>query len=101
VELDAHVQSLPTRWPRRDSAEGRGLPLVPPLVRTAAVDPSGRLWVSLAEPFTYVYDKEGQKIRTVQFKGAGTIAPTSLTFAGGAKGDRVLVTPGCYEFSTK
>ena len=97
VELDRHVQSLPTTWPRRDSAEGRGLPLVPPLVRTAAVDPSGRLWVSLAEPYTYVYDKEGQKIRTVQFKAAGTIAPSSLTFA---KGDRVLVTPGCYEFST-
>jgi len=42
------------------------------LVRTAAVDPSGRLWVSLVEPYTYVYDREGHKIRTVQFKAAGT-----------------------------
>ena len=98
VELDAHVQSLPTTWPRRDGTEGRGLPVVPPLVRAAAVDPSGRLWVSLVEPFTYVYDKGGQKIRTVQFKGAATIAAASLTFA---KGDRVLVTPGCYEFNAK
>ena len=70
VELDKHIQSLPTTWPRRDGAEGRGLPIVPPLVRTAAVDPAGRLWVSLVEPYTYVYDKEGQKIRTVQFKAA-------------------------------
>jgi hypothetical protein len=101
VELDAHVQSLPTTWPRRDSIEGRGLPIVPPLVRTAAVDPSGRLWVSLVEPYTYVYDRAGQKIRTVQFKAAGTIAPSSLTFPSGAKGDRVLVTPGCYEFSAR
>jgi hypothetical protein len=98
VELDRHVQSLPTTWPRRDGAEGRGLPLMLPLVRAAAVDPAGRLWVSLVEPYTYVYDKDGQKIRTVQFKAAGTIAAASLTFA---KGDRVLVTPGCYEFSLK
>lgn len=101
IELDGHIQSLPTTWPRRDSAEGRGLPVVPPLVRTAAIDPSGRLWVSLIEPYTYVYDKDGLKVRTIQFKGAGTIAANSLTFAGGAKGERVLVTPGCYEFSSK
>jgi hypothetical protein len=96
VELDANIQSLPTVWPRRDAGEGRGLPLVLPLVRAAAVDPAGRLWVSLIEPYTYIYDRDGQKIRTVQFKGATTVAPSSLTFA---KGDRVLVTPGCYEFS--
>ena len=98
IELDRHIQSLPTVWPRRDAGEGRGLPLVPPLVRAAAVDPKGRLWVSLLEPFTYVYDEAGEKIRTVQFKGSGIIAPASLSFA---KGDRVLVTPGCYEFSVK
>jgi hypothetical protein len=97
VELDGQIQALPTVYPRRNSVEGRGLPVVPPLVRAAAVDPSGRLWVSLIEPYTYVYDSSGQKIRTVQFKAAGTIAPASLTFA---KGDRVLITPGCYEFST-
>lgn len=98
VELDAAIQNMPTTWPRRDAGEGRGLPLVLPLVRSAAVDPTGRLWVSLMEPYTYVYDKDGQKLRTVQFKAAGTIAPASLSFA---KGDRVLVTPGCYEFSSK
>ncbi|HXT69757.1 MAG TPA: hypothetical protein VN700_08375 [Vicinamibacterales bacterium] len=97
IELDRHVQSLPTTWPRRDTAEGRGLPIVPPLVRAAAVDPSGRLWVSLVEPYTYVYDKEGQKVRTVQFKGATAIAANSLFFT---KDGRVLVTPGCYQFST-
>lgn len=98
VELDGQIQALPTTYLRRNSAEGRGLPVVPPLVRAAAVDPSGRLWVSLIEPYTYVYDNSGEKIRTLQFKAAGTIAPASLTFA---KGDRVLVTPGCYEFSAK
>ncbi len=98
VELDGQIQALPTMYPRRNVLEGRGLPVVPPLVRAAAVDPSGRLWVSLIEPYTYVYDNSGEKIRTVQFKAAGTIAPASLTFA---KGDRVLVTPGCYEFNAK
>ena len=98
VELDARIQSLPTTWPRRDTPEGRGLPLVPPLVRAAAVDSTGRLWISLIEPYTYVYDRTGEKTRTVQFKAAGVIAPTSLSFA---KGDRVLVTPGCFEFSAK
>ena len=32
------------------------MPFVAPVVRTAAVDPRGRLWVSLTVPFTYVYD---------------------------------------------
>ena len=98
IELDANVQSLPTVWPRRDTVEGRGLPLVLPLVRAAAVDPSGRLWVSLIEPYTYVYDRNGEKVRTVQFKGASVIGASSLTFT---KDGRVLVTPGCYQFSAK
>jgi hypothetical protein len=46
-------------------------------------------------PYTYVYDPDGDKIRTVQFRGAGTLAPTALFF--GTKG-RLLVTPGLYEF---
>ena len=98
VELDSAIQALPNVWPRRESGEGRGLPVVPPLVRAAAVDPEGRLWISLVVPYTYVYDTRGEKVRTVQFKGAGIVAPASLSFA---KGDRVLVTPGCYEFSIK
>jgi hypothetical protein len=93
-ELDASIQSLPTAWPRRNGT----LPLVPPLVRTAAVDRSGRLWVSLIEPFTYVYDKRGEKTRTVQFQGAGTIAAASLFFT---TTNHLLVTPGCYEFAVK
>ena len=71
------------------------MPLVAPTVRTAAVDPAGRLWVSFVVPFTYVYDGDGEKIRTVQFRGAGVVAPSSLSF--GNRG-RLLVTPGCYEF---
>jgi hypothetical protein len=97
VELDSQVQSLPTTWPRRPDASGR-LPIVPPLVRTAAVDPEGRLWVSLTTGTTYVYDNRGDKIRTVQFKGASLLSPTSLFFAAR---HRVLVTPGCYEFSSR
>ena len=69
---------------------------MPPVVRTAAVDPEGRLWVSFVLPYTYVYDAEGEKLRTIQFRAAGVIAATSLAFPGG---DRVLVTPGCYEFA--
>jgi hypothetical protein len=94
-ELDGQIQSLPTTWPTRDTAAGR-LPIVTALVRTAAVDGSGQLWVSLMTPFTYVYDRTGEKVRTVRFQSAsGTLSPTSLFFSGDG---RLLVTPGCYEF---
>lgn len=91
-EVDPMVAVIPDRWPRRSASE---LPLVPPVVRTAAVDGSGRLWISFIQPITYVYDAGGEKIRTVQFRGAGIIAPSSLWFTGTGK---LLVTPGCYEF---
>lgn len=91
-EIDPLVAAIPGRWPRRASGE---LPLVAPAVRTAAVDRSGRLWVSFIHPYTYVYDANGEKIRTVQFRGAGILAPSSLWF--NANG-RLLITPGCYEF---
>jgi hypothetical protein len=94
-ELDSDIQNLPSTWPRRPSDR---LPLVPPLVRTAAVDRSGRLWVSLSGPYTYVYDGRGEKIRTVQFYAAGLLSPASLFFTAD---NRLLVTPGCYEFSAK
>jgi hypothetical protein len=91
VELDPYVGKLPTTWPRR-----RGeIPIVPATVRTAAVDPDGNLWISLAAPFTYVYDPSGDKRRTFQFRGAGIISPTSFFFT---RDRRVLVTPGCYAF---
>ena len=92
-EIDPLVTAIPDRWPRRSPGE---LPLVAPIVRTAAVDRSSRLWVSFVVPFSYVYDAAGEKVRTIQFRAAGVIAPSSLWF--NEKG-RVLVTPGCYEFA--
>ena len=94
-EIDPLVAAIPDRWPRRAAGE---LPLVAPAIRTAAVDPAGRLWVSFVLPYTYVYDTSGEKVRTVQFRGAGVIAPSSLSFNDDG---RLLVTPGCYEFLPK
>jgi hypothetical protein len=93
-ELDTLLAQQPSRWPRRTFGENE-IPLVSPTVRTARVDPEGRLWVSLAVPFTYVYDLDGDKIRTVQFRAAGLITPRSFHFPSAS---RVLVTPGLYEF---
>jgi hypothetical protein len=96
VEIDPLLAALPTVWPRRPRTDGpRDLPLVTPIVRTAAVDPDGNLWVVLVLPYTYVYDTEGQKTRVVQFRGAGVLSPSSLFFASPT---RLLVTPGCYLF---
>ena len=96
TELDAWLASQPTTWPA-----GRGpreLPVVPPLVRTAAVDRGGGLWIAFTQPFTYVYDRDGEKTRVVQFHAAGLIAPSSLSFARDGK---LLVTPGCYVFDPR
>jgi len=94
-QLDEYVRTLPGVWPKRRNGEGDLLPYVPPAIRAAGVDRMGRLWVSLTEPTTYVYDKTGDRTRTVQFKGASVFAPSSFFFT---KDGRVLVTPGCYEF---
>jgi hypothetical protein len=93
-EIDSVVGRIPTTWPKRRTEEGE-IPLVQPTVRTAAVDRDGNLWISFVVPYTYVYDRDGDKIRTVQFRGAGIMAPNSLFFG---KKNRVLVTPGLYEF---
>jgi hypothetical protein len=94
-ELDETLASLPGQWPTRRAGD-RQIPVVPPVVRTARVDAGGRLWLSFAPvPFTYVYDGEGEKVRVVQFRGAGLVSPSSLFFAPTG---RLLVTPGCYEF---
>lgn len=93
-ELDPLLADAPKRWPRRN-VNGTEIPLVVPNVRTAAVDPSGRLWVAFTIPFTYVFDARGEKIRTVQFRAGGIVSPTSLAFPGRG---RLLVTPGCFEF---
>ena len=66
-----------------------------PTIRTAAVDGRGHLWISFVIPYTYVYDGDGDKIRALQFRAAGIMAPNSLFFG---KRDRLLVTPGLYEF---
>jgi hypothetical protein len=92
-ELDALRRAEPTAWPR-DAAHGN-IPLVTSLVRTAAVDPAGRLWVGLSVPYVYVYDDAGEKERTLQLRGAGIITPTSLDFSGDG---RLMATPGCYFF---
>lgn len=96
-ELDPVLAEMPQSWPRR-TVDGKELPLVVPTVRAAAADHEGNLWVSFLIPFTYVFDPGGEKIRTVQFRAAGTLAPTSLFFT--ARGD-LLVTPGCYEFTPR
>lgn len=96
-ELDPVLAAIPAVWPRR-AIDGTEVPLVSPAVRTAALDPAGRLWVSFVVPYTYVYDGLGEKVRTVQFQAAGLNAPNSLSFP--APG-RLLVTPGCAEFDVR
>ena len=71
------------------------MPYVQPIIRTAAVDAQGQLWISFVVPYTYVYDAAGDKARTVQFSGAGILSPTSLFFT---RAGHILVTPGCYEY---
>jgi hypothetical protein len=94
VETDALVDRLPSRWPRLDGE----LAVVRPTVRAAAVDPAGHLWVSFADPFTYVFDPDGDKIRTVRFRGVDLLAPTGLFFTADG---RLLVTPGLFEFDPR
>lgn len=98
-ELDDTINNLPTTWPRRKEPGGRVLPVVRPVVRAAAVDAAGSLWVAFADaPFTYVYDATGERTRVVQFNGAGVISPSALSFAPDG---RLLVAPGCYIFDPR
>jgi hypothetical protein len=96
-ELDDYLAAQPKRWPRR-RVEDREVPFVTPAIRSAAVSDRGELWISFSVPHTYVYDRDGDKIRTVQFQAAGLVSPTSLSFAPNG---RLLVTPGCYEFDPR
>ena len=93
TEVDRLLGSLPTTWRARRASEGEAA-VVPPSVRTAALDRAGNLWISLAVPYTYVYDRGGDKRRIVQFRATGILSPSSLFFTG----TRVLVTPGCHAF---
>jgi len=94
-ELDDYIRARPTSWPKRSGPNE--IPLVMPAVRAAGADRQGNLWISLWVPFTYVFDRDGEKRRTVQFIAAGTVSPTSFFFD---RDGRVLVTPGCYAFGT-
>jgi hypothetical protein len=96
IELDEYMKTRPTVWPRR-TANGE-LPVMRPAVRAAAANATGHLWVSLDVPYTYVYDRRGDKQRVVQFRGAGVIAPTNLSFTNAG---RILATPGCYLFDPR
>ncbi len=93
--LDPIVMAMPTQWPRRNVDDVR-YPLVRPTILTAAVDPGGRLFVATPTAHVYVYDADGEKIRTLQLLGAGAISPTSMWFAPDG---RLLVTPGLYDFA--
>lgn len=94
IEMDPYAGKMPTTWSRR-----RGeIPIVPAMVRTAAVDRDGNLWISLVAPYTYVYDASGDKRHILQFRAAGIIAPTMFYFT---KDKKVIVTPGCHTFSAE
>ncbi len=97
-EIDGLIAALPTTWARRSIGRGRTVPIVPPTVRTAAVDPDGYLWIALTVPYVYVYDPDGEKVRTLRLRGAGVLQPASLSFASRS---RLLATPGCYEFTVR
>ncbi|MEO8076218.1 MAG: hypothetical protein ABI818_07815 [Acidobacteriota bacterium] len=97
TEIDPYLDRMPTTWPHR-TVSGSEYPIVPAMIRTAAVDQEGNLWISLMAPFTYVYDGTGDKRRTIQFRAAGIITPSSFFFT---KDRRVLVTPGCYAFDAQ
>jgi hypothetical protein len=94
-ELDETLRTQPSVWPQRLSQGGGEWPAVRAVVRTAAVDPHGDLWVALADGVIYLYSSDGEKIGVVQLRAAGPLAPTSLFFASAS---RLMVTPGCYIF---
>ena len=83
------------RWSPRFRIGGRAakcgeLPLVAPMVRTAAVDRSAGCGFPSSCRFR-MSTTRAAKIRTVQFRGAGIVSPSSWFSETG----RVLVTPGC------
>lgn len=95
--LDPHVLNMPTDWPLR-SVDGLTYPLVMPMVHAAAVDRRGRLWVATLTSHVYVFDAEGEKVATYQLIGAGPLLPESLWFT---TDNRLLVSPGLYEFAPR
>ena len=94
-DLDDYLKAIPRTWPKRQVGS-QELPLVTPTIRTAAVDRAGGLWLSFAVPVTYRYDADGDRVGAYRFRGAGPVQPTSFYFAAG---NRLLVTPGLFEFA--
>lgn len=92
-EVDPVVRALPSSWPR-NPFDGE-LPLVRPTVRSAALSPTGQLWVAFEAGFVYVFDADGDRIRTLRLRGAGAVTPTTMSF--GPSG-RLLITPGLHEY---
>jgi len=91
LEIDPLLAGLESSWPRQPGE----LPVVKPSVRAAAVDADGCLWVSFTVPYTYVFDRDGDKVRTVQLRAGRIFAPTQIVF--GAR-RHLLVTPGLFLF---
>ncbi len=92
-EIDELVSRLPTKWPQRQASSE--LPVAAPTIRAAAADANGHLWISFVEPFTYEFDGDGDKVRTLQFRAAGVLSPNHLFFDSAG---RLLATPGLYVF---
>ncbi len=97
AELDEYMRNRPTTWPKRQTAD-REVPAIRPVVRAAVADAGGNLWVSLDVPYTYVYDRSGDKQRVMQFRAAGLMTPTNLSLTPTG---RLLATPGCYLFDPR
>lgn len=93
-QLDPHMLTMPTGWPLR-TVDGLTFPLVTPMVRAAAVDRRGALWVATLTSHVYVFDADGEKLATYQLIGAGPIMPDSMWFT---RDNDLLVSPGLYEF---
>jgi hypothetical protein len=93
-QLDPLVQSLPTTWKVRKVDDGE-LPIVLPSIQAAAADAAGNLWIATAAGVTFVYDTNGDRIRTVQFRAAGPVSPIAMSFT--PRG-HLLIAPGCFSF---
>jgi hypothetical protein len=93
-EIDQLVNNLPTSWPKRQTSDGE-VPLVAPTIRTAAVDASGNPVARVRRAVTYVYDRTATSRGRSSSTPRGILAPSSLFFG---RNNRVLVTPGLYEF---
>lgn len=93
-DVDPVIQALPNQWLQR-AAETKPFPQ--PVIRTAAADAKGRLWIAMRTSSTYVYD-QGEKVRTIYFEGVRALQPTSFFFT---KTGRLLVGPDGYEFEVE